>query len=126
MVQGKKFMIEAYINSTFKYLKFKFRKLPGPLLLEQIQKFRPVLSFVRKRMGRRHNPIPIPIRYRRQYLLSIKYIIKFIENVVDKNFDDRLITALSTLFETKRNYVTRAIATDVNFLSEARFYSHLR
>src|SRR4051812_16864131 len=98
MLQGKKFMVETYINITFTYLKFKFRKLPGGLLLEQIHKFRPVLSYVRKRMGRKANPIPVPIRHKRQYLLSIKYIINFVHSVIDRNFDDRLIFALETLF----------------------------
>jgi len=126
MLKGKKFIIENYLNSAFIALKFKFQKLPGVLLLDQIKKFRPVMSFIRKRMGRRHNPIPFPIRYRRQYLLSIKHVTQFIRNATDRNFDNRLISTLSTLFETARNSITRTIATDVKFLAEARFFSHLR
>jgi len=126
MSKGRKFLVEKYINIAFIHLKFKVRKLPGSLLLEQIEKFRPVLSFVRKRMGRRLNPVPIPVRYKRQYILSIQYIVNFVKSIAARNFEDNLISALGNLFETKRNVVTRAFATDVKYLADARFYSHLR
>ena len=123
---GKKALIDKLTNVAFIRLKFKLRKLPGYLLLEQIQKFKPVLSYVRKRMGRKFNPIPIPIHYKRQYILSIRYVSNFVKNASDRRFIDRLVSALGVLFETKRNFITRLVATDIKNLAEARFYSHLR
>jgi ribosomal protein S7 len=77
-------------------------------------------------MGRKYNPIPIPIHYRRQYILSLMYIAKYTKSMVNRNFDDRIAEAFENIFTSNRNFITKNIADDVKYLSEARFYSHLR
>jgi len=126
MTQGKKFIIDKYLEIAFIGLKFSFKKLPVGMLAEQIKKFRPVLSFVLKRMGRKYNPITIPINYRRQYILSLTYIVKYVKSMTNRMFTDRLKESLENIFGSVRNIITRNVASDVQHLSEARFYTHLR
>jgi len=126
MNSGKKYLIEKIFNVAFIKLKFKMHKLPGCVILDQIQKFRPVLSYINKRMGRKYNPVPIPINYRRQYIISLRYLTNYIKSIVYRTFNDQLTFSINTLVEVKRNLITRAVATDIKYLAEARFYSHLR
>jgi len=123
---GKKHVIDKYTDFVFIQLKFSYKRLPVTMLSEQIKKFKPVLSFVWKRMGRKHNPVPIPIHYRRQYILSLSYIIKYIKTITQRNFVDQLRVSLESIFGSIRNTITRLFASDVLYLAEARFYSHLR
>ena len=84
------------------------------------------MSFVLKRMGRKYNPIPIPIHYRRQYILSISSMVKYTKSMVNRNFEDRIVESLENIFTSNRNFITKKIADEIKYLSEARFYSHLR
>lgn len=126
MTQGKKYLIDKYLELAFIKLKLKFKKLPIGLFAESVKKFRPVLSVVLKRMGRKYNPIPVPIQYRRQHILSISYIVTCIKTTNSRNFDDSIVSSLENIFGTNRNAITKAIASHVKYLTEARFYTHLR
>lgn len=126
MLQGKKHLAEKYLQLAFAELKFTFKKMPGYLLLDKINQFRPVLSYVNKRMGRKYNPIPMPIKQRRQYILSLNYIIKYTKSVIHRNFDDRITSALAELFSSKKNYITKKIAEDIKHLTDARIFLNYR
>jgi len=96
------------------------------MLFFQIEKFRPILSFVNKRMGRKFNAIPIPIKERRQLVLSLNYITKYIKAVIHRDLDSRICAGLTDLFTTKKNAITRKIADDVKYLVDSRIYINLR
>jgi len=72
------------------------------MLFYQIEKFRPIFSFVNKRMGRKFNPVPMPIKERRQLVLSLNYITKYIKTIVHRDLDQRIFIGLSELFTTKK------------------------
>lgn len=126
MLQGKKHLVEKYVNLAFTTLKFSFKKIPSLMLIEKIVQFRPLLSFVNKRMGRKFNPIPIPIKERRQFVLSLNYIVKFTKSMTNRNFDAKIISALSEIFGSKKNHITKKISEDIKYLTDARVFLHFR
>jgi ribosomal protein S7 len=126
MLQGKKHLVEKYVNAGLVNIKFFLKKQPGLLLLEQIIRFRPLITFVKKRMGRKFNAIPLPVKERRQYLLSLNYIANYIKTISHRDFDQRIFLGLSELFTTKKNALTRKVAEDIKHLAESRIYLHLR
>jgi ribosomal protein S7 len=77
-------------------------------------------------MGRKFNAIPMPIRERRQLILSLTYITKYIKAVVHRDLDTRIFIGLSELFTTKKNAITRKVAEAVKHLADSRIYMHLR
>lgn len=126
MVSGKKYLIDKHLEEAFIKLKFNFKKLPIGLFAEHVKNFRPVLSVALKRMGRKYNPVPIPIQYRRQYIISLTNIVIYTKTIGSRNFSKCIEEALEAIFESKRNTITKAIAAYAKFLAEARFYTHLR
>lgn len=126
MVKGQKHLIEKYTNAAFITLKFLFKKLPGYIFLERLVRFLPVFSYVNKRMGRKFNSVPIPIKERRQHILSMNYIVKHTQNVVNRDLNTRIATALTEIFGAKKNSVTKKIAEEVKHLTDSRIYLHLR
>lgn len=126
MLQGQKSLAEKYIYLAFIKLKKEFKTLPWKLLFAQIEKFRPIMSFVNKRMGRKFNSVPIPIKDRRQLILSLKYITKYIKTIVNRDLDEKIFIGLSELFTTKKNPITRKVAEDVKHIADSRIYVHFR
>src|SRR4051812_46718444 len=106
MLQGKRYLVDKYMEIAFINLKFKVKKSPGVLFAEHVQKFRPVISYVLKRKGRKYHPVPIPIPSRRQYILALRYLVKYTKSMVNRNFEDRLFESLENIFASKRNFIT--------------------
>lgn len=84
------------------------------------------MSFTNKRMGRKFNPVPMPIKERRQLILSLNHITKYIKTIVHRDLDTRIFIGLSELFTKKKNPITRKIAEDVKHLADSRIYLYLR
>jgi len=77
-------------------------------------------------MGRKYNPIPIPIQYRRQYILSLSYITEYTKSMLNRNFVDRIEKSLQNIFQAPRNVVTKNVSDSVRQLTESRFFTHFR
>ena len=77
-------------------------------------------------MGRKFNSIPMPVKGRRQYILSLNYIVNYIKQIAHRDLDKRIFLGLSELCTTKKNALTRKVAEDVKHLSDSRIYAHLR
>ena len=126
MLQGQRTLAEKYVYLAFLELKKQFKREPWGMLFFQIEKFRPLISFINKRMGRKFNPIPMPIKERRQLILSLNYITKYIKTIVHRDLDTRIFSGLTELFTMKRNAITRKIAEDVKYLADSRIHLHFR
>lgn len=59
---GRAYLLERYIDNAFIQLKVQLKKLPEGLLLKRLSERLPVLSTIQKRMGKRFNPVPMPIK----------------------------------------------------------------
>ena len=126
MFQGKKHLVENHVRKGFIALKFVTKKLPGFLVLKAQNKFRPIISFVKKRMGRKFNSVPIPITKRRQFILALSSVASYIKNFQARNFSIKIKEGVKELHLTKRNVLTKKIGDLVKHLVESRIYLHLR
>jgi ribosomal protein S7 len=126
ILKGKKHLVERHSNKAFIALKFIFKKLPATLLLKNFLKFRPVLTYANKRMGRRYNPVPLPINERRQHILALRYLAKDTMSASQKKFNERIQQTFNQIFSSDKNQVTRKFAADIKHLTESRVYLHYR
>lgn len=70
---GRKIKAEKLMFKIFKNFKYKFLGLNICILFFLIfDLIKPCLDFILKRIGRRIHQVPVPIRFFRQYYLSLR------------------------------------------------------
>jgi len=100
--------------------------MPGFLFMNKIHELLPVISSVSKRLGRKYQIVPIPIKSRRQHVLALDAVVKYTKNFDHRTLSGRMTAVLSEIFGPKKNQIVKKAAEQIKTITDSRMYLTLR
>jgi ribosomal protein S7 len=126
MFKGQRSLITSIFNKVFLKFKYRFNLNFQKLLKTLLLLMRPIFNFVYRRKAKQKIAVPVPIKWHKQYKISIKWIFLTINDRFCRSLEKKLLRELSRVLLKKKNTLLRRRNLFYNNIVDNRFYTQFR
>lgn len=125
MWHGKKSLAEKVAYESFKIISDNFKDDPLKIFKQAIDKLKPNVEVVSRRVGGANYQVPVEVRSERKVTLALRWLVTYARQRSEKNMIERLAAEISDVFAERGASIKKR--DDVHKMAEAnKAFAHFR